>query len=117
MFGVLAFLAFALASHGWMIFAAIPLLGLWGIAGPAMQSLMSQRVDPTSQGKLQGAVNSLRALTGMIGPLIFTQVFAVAIAPYIQVHVPGAPYFLASLLMLASFSVAYVVARPAPRNT
>lgn len=111
-FGVLAFIGFAMASRGWMIFAAIPLLGLWGIAGPAMQSLMSQRVDHTSQGKLQGAVNSIRALTGMIGPLIFTQVFAAAIAPHVRIHIPGAPYYLAALLMFASVSVAYVVARP-----
>jgi len=117
LFGTLAFLAFALASRGWMIFAAIPLLGLWGIAGPAMQSLMSQRVDHTSQGKLQGAVNSIRALTGMIGPLIFTQVFAAAISPHISVRVPGAPYFLAAALMFASVSVAYIVARPAPVMT
>ena len=111
-FGFLAFTGFALASRGWMTFAAIPLIAMWGIAGPAMQSLMSQRVDPTSQGKLQGAINSLRAITGMIGPLLFTQVFAVAISPHVRVHVPGAPYFLAALLMLGSASVAYVVARP-----
>jgi DHA1 family tetracycline resistance protein-like MFS transporter len=111
-FGFLAFLAFALASRGWMAFAAIPLIALWGIAGPAMQSLMSQRVDPTSQGKLQGAVNSLRAITGMIGPLLFTQVFAMAISPHVSVHVPGAPYYLAAFLMLASASVAYIVGRP-----
>jgi DHA1 family tetracycline resistance protein-like MFS transporter len=41
LFGCLAFTGFAMASRGWMIFAVIPLLGLWGIAGPAMQSLMS----------------------------------------------------------------------------
>jgi DHA1 family tetracycline resistance protein-like MFS transporter len=116
MFGFLAFGGFALASRGWMIFAAIPLIALWGIAGPAMQSLMSQRVDSTSQGKLQGAINSLRAITGMIGPLLFTQVFAAAISPHVRVHVPGAPYFLAALLMLASASVAFIVARPAVRG-
>jgi hypothetical protein len=49
----------------------------------------------------------------MIGPLIFTQVFAMAISPHVRVHVPGAPYFLAALLMLVSASVAYVVAKPA----
>ena len=112
-FGFLAFIGFALASRGWMAFASIPLIALWGIAGPAMQSLMSQRVDPTSQGKLQGAINSLRAITGMIGPLLFTQVFAIAISPRVRVHVPGAPYYLAALLMLASASVAYIVGRPA----
>ena len=114
-FGCLAFLGFALASKGWMIFAAIPLIALWGIAGPAMQSLMSQRVDPTSQGKLQGAINSLRAITGMVGPLLFTQVFAMAISPHSARHVPGAPYFLAAALMLGSVSVAYAVARPVPK--
>jgi len=51
----------ASATRGWMIFATIPFDWLVGIAGPAMQSLMSQRVDPTSQGKLQGAINSIRA--------------------------------------------------------
>ena len=112
-FGFLAFMGFALASRGWMAFASIPFIALWGIAGPAMQSLMSQRVDPTSQGKLQGAINSLRAITGMIGPLLFTQVFAIAISPRVRVHVPGAPYYMAALLMLASASVAYIVGRPA----
>src|SRR5450432_193764 len=113
LFGCLAFTGFAMASRGWMIFAVIPLLGLWGIAGPAMQSLMSQRVDPTSQGKLQGAINSLRALTGMIGPLLFTQIFTAAISVKTAIHLPGAPYYLAALLMLVSASVAYVVAKPA----
>ena len=112
-FGFLAFLGFALAYHGWIIFASIPLLALWGIAGPATQSLMSQRVDPTSQGKLQGAINGIRAVTGMIGPLLFTQVFALAISPRTKVRVPGAPYFVAAALMLASLILAYIVARPA----
>jgi MFS transporter, DHA1 family, tetracycline resistance protein len=116
-FGFLAFTGFALASRGWMIFAAIPFIALWGIAGPAMQSLMSQRVDPTSQGKLQGAINSLRAITGMIGPLVFTQVFAIAISSHVSVHLPGAPYYLAGLLMLASASVAYLVGRPVENAT
>src|SRR6202158_146999 len=113
--GVLSFLGFGLASRGWLIFAFIPFLALWGIAGPAMQSLMSQRVDHSSQGKLQGAINSLRSITGMLGPLLFTQVFAVSIAPHRAVHVPGAPYFVAALLMLASLLLAVYVARPAPR--
>ncbi len=52
-------------------------------------------MDPSSQGKLQGAINSLRALTGMIGPLIFTQVFSVAISAKAIIHLPGAPYYLA----------------------
>lgn len=110
-YGVLGFAGFALATRGYLVLASIPLIALWGVAGPAMQSLMSRRVDHASQGKLQGAINSLRGLTGMIGPLIFTQVFAFAISPRAPAHLPGAPYLLASVLLLASIAIAAVVTR------
>jgi len=100
-----------------MFLCAIPFLGLWGIAGPSVQSLMSRRVDPTSQGKLQGAINSIRAISGMIGPLLFTQVLAIAISPSIRIHFPGAPYFLAGLLLFSSFTLAAYVTRPAAQAT
>jgi MFS transporter, DHA1 family, tetracycline resistance protein len=110
-FGCLGFLSFGLAPRGWILLCVIPLLGLWGIAGPAIQSLMSKRVDPSSQGKLQGAINSIRAITGMIGPLLFTQVFALAISPAFPLHIPGAPYYLAALLLTCSIAVATQVCR------
>jgi MFS transporter, DHA1 family, tetracycline resistance protein len=111
-FGTLGFAGFAFASRGWMILAVIPFIALWGIAAPAIQSLMSRHVDSSSQGKLQGAINSLRAVTGMVGPVLFTQVFALAIAPRASVHFPGTPYFLAALLLLSSLLLAVYVTRP-----
>ena len=72
---------------------------------------MSRHVDPSSQGKLQGAINSLRAVTGMAGPPLFTQIFAIAIAPRYAVHFPGAPYFLSALLLLSSLLLAVYVTR------
>ena len=110
-FGFLGFLGFALATRGWILLSAIPFIALWGIAAPAMQSLMSRHVDPTSQGKLQGAINSLRAVTGMIGPVLFTQVFSLAISPNRSIHFPGAPYMLAALLLLCSLLLAVYVTR------
>jgi DHA1 family tetracycline resistance protein-like MFS transporter len=111
-FGTMGFFSFAFAPHGWIFLSAIPFLGLWGIAGPSVQSLMSRRVDPTSQGKLQGAINSIRSISGMIGPLLFTQVFALAISPRTPFHFPGAPYFLAGLLLFSSLTLAAYVTRP-----
>jgi len=113
LFGVLGFAGFAIAPKGWGVLAAIPFIALWGVAGPAMQSLMSRYVDVTSQGKLQGAVNSVRALTGMIGPLLFTQVFSAAISPSARIHLPGAPYLLAATLLLSSALMATIVTRTA----
>jgi len=110
-YGFLGFAGFGVAWWGWGALAAIPFIALWGVAGPAMQSLMSQRVDASSQGKLQGAINSLRALTGMAGPLLFTQVFSAAISPTARIHLPGAPYFLAGALLVGALLVALAVTR------
>lgn len=110
-YGAIGFAGFAMASKGWLMLSSIPFIALWGVAGPAMQSLMSQRVDASSQGKLQGAINSLRALTGMAGPVLFTQVFAAAIGRHADLHLPGAPYYLAAALLLASLGVAVLVTR------
>jgi DHA1 family tetracycline resistance protein-like MFS transporter len=115
-YGFLGFAGFGLAWRGWGALAAIPFIALWGVAGPAMQSLMSQRVDATSQGKLQGAINSLRALTGMVGPLLFTQVFSTVIAENARMYLPGAPYFLAGTLLVAALVVAAWVTRVAAKG-
>jgi DHA1 family tetracycline resistance protein-like MFS transporter len=110
-YGVLGFVGFAVAWRGWGALAAIPFIALWGVAGPAMQSLMSQRVDATSQGKLQGAINSVRALTGMVGPVLFTQVFSATIARDARWQLPGAAYYLAALLLLSAMVLAVLVTR------
>jgi len=112
LFGTIGFAGFALAARGWIIMAVIPFIALWGIAAPALQSLMSRRVDPTSQGKLQGAINSIRAITGMAGPVLFTQIFTLAIAPESNFRLPGAPYFLAALLLFSGLLIAVYVTRP-----
>jgi DHA1 family tetracycline resistance protein-like MFS transporter len=111
-FGTVGFAGFALATRGWMLMAVIPFIALWGIAAPAIQSLMARHVDPSSQGKLQGAINSLRAITGMAGPVLFTQIFALAISPRYSFHLPGAPYYLAALLLGSSLLLAVYVTRP-----
>lgn len=76
-----------------------------------MQSLMSGHVDHTSQGKLQGAINSIRAITGMAGPPLFGYLFKFATAPKSSVHFPGAPYFLAGLLLFSSVLLTAYVTR------
>ena len=80
------------------------------MAGPAFQALMSRRVEPSAQGRLQGALASMSGVTGMIGPLIFTQIFAFAISSR-RLHVPGAPYLLSAALLSASLVFAAFVAR------
>jgi DHA1 family tetracycline resistance protein-like MFS transporter len=63
-------------------------------------------VGPTAQGQLQGAVGSLNGIANMIAPVLFTQVFALAIGRFQNRHVPGAPFLLAAALLLAALTVA-----------
>jgi MFS transporter, DHA1 family, tetracycline resistance protein len=109
--GVAGFTLFAAAPKTAVFFAGIPLVSLWGLASPPMQSLMSRRVQPGEQGKLQGALMSLFGVAGMIAPLVFTQVFALAIVPTRAAQLPGAPYWLAAALLTASFLIAWSVIR------
>ena len=110
-FGTIGFLCFALAPTALILMSTIPFIALWGIAAPAVQSLMSRHVDPSSQGKLQGGINSLRAITGMAGPVLFTQVFKHAISPGSSIKLPGAPYLLAAFLLGMSMLLAAYVTR------
>ena len=107
-FGALGFAIYGLAPTGAWFLTGIPFLAIWGLAGPAFQALMSQRVEATAQGRLQGAVASLAGVTGMLGPLIFTQIFAFGIASS-WLHLPGAPYLLSATLLGASLLLALFV--------
>ena len=100
---MLAFLAYGLASQGWMVPIIIVFGALAGVALPAIQGLVAGTVLPSEQGKIQGAFTSLTSLTAIFSPLIFTSglfsFFTSAAAPVI---LPGAPFFLGALLFLVS---------------
>src|SRR5439155_19042218 len=84
-----------------------------GFVQPALQSLMTRRVRPSEQGQLQGANASIAGLTGVIGPILFTLVFAWFISANAPATIPGMPFFVAAVLMLGSLAVAFRVTRAA----
>ena len=109
--GAAGFAAYALAPTGGWFLAGIPLMALWGLGGASSQALMSSLVGPEAQGQLQGANSSIMALAGLIGPGLFTLTFANAIKPGVGLYLPGAPFFLASILMAAALALAAWVTR------
>jgi DHA1 family tetracycline resistance protein-like MFS transporter len=112
--GIAGFAGFAFASNGLMLYLALPLVALWGVANPAIQSLQTRRVGVSEQGQLQGAQSSFNSIADMTGPLIFSQLFAAAIATGAPIHFPGAPYLLAAVFVTAAMIVCWPVARFAP---
>jgi MFS transporter, DHA1 family, tetracycline resistance protein len=93
---------FSFASSGWMMFAILIPYCLGGVAGPAVQSVISEQVTPSEQGELQGIITSIMSLTSIIGPLIMNNLFAYFSHPDALVNFPGAPFFAGGILMVIS---------------
>jgi MFS transporter, DHA1 family, tetracycline resistance protein len=107
-FASVGFAIYGLAWSTWIFLGAILVNSLWSLAGPTSQSLMTRRVLPSEQGELQGAIASLRGIAMLIGPGMFSLTFAFFIAP--EHRLPGAPWYLAALLLAVSLLIAWSVA-------
>jgi len=103
----LGLLLFTFATQTWMMFAFLVPYCLGGIAGPALQSIISGNVPPNEQGELQGALTSLMSLTSVLGPIMMTSTFAYFTGPTAPFYFPGASFLLGALLMLFSLVWAF----------
>lgn len=110
--GVAGFAIYGLATTTMGFWAGIPVMALWGLGGAAAMGIMSRLVSSSEQGQLQGANSSLVALAGLFGPYLFSYVFARSIGGDGAWHVPGAPFLLASAMLLAATALAWWVTRP-----
>ena len=87
-----------------------------GRVQPILPATVTRRVGPSEQGQLQGANQSLMAIAELFGPSIFTLTFAAFIAKDRSWDLPGAPFLLAAVLLLVSFSIGLVVTRESTSN-
>jgi DHA1 family tetracycline resistance protein-like MFS transporter len=111
-FGAAGFAIYGLAPTGPIFWIGVPVMALWGLATPSLQTLMTRLVEPTEQGRLQGALASLVGLASLIGPTVFTQTFAVFISERADLGLPGAPFLLAAVLVIAGMLLAWRTTQP-----
>jgi MFS transporter, DHA1 family, tetracycline resistance protein len=104
--GAVGFLIFGAAPTGHLFWLGIPVMALWGVAGAATQGLMTRLVRPEQQGQLQGATNSVQSVSQLLGPFLFTLTFAYFIGADAPLVMPGAPFLLASVLLIVALVVA-----------
>ncbi|MBB5046490.1 DHA1 family tetracycline resistance protein-like MFS transporter [Rhodopseudomonas rhenobacensis] len=104
--GALGFAIYAFAPNGPLFWIGIPVMTIWGIAGPATSSLMTRLVPADQQGQLQGANTSVNSVAELVGPSLFTLIFAYFIADGTPLHLPGAPFIVAGALLLVSMLIA-----------
>lgn len=120
--GVLGFAGYGWAPTAFWFWMMLPIMAIWGLANPGTQSLMTRQVPPYEQGRLQGALSSISSLANIFGPLVFGHVFAAFVHSgprqtqlAVGLEIPGAAFYLASLVLLSAFLLAWRVARP-PAN-
>jgi DHA1 family tetracycline resistance protein-like MFS transporter len=104
--GAAGLLIFAVAPTGPLSWLGIPVMALWGVSGAAIQSLMTRLVAPDQQGQLQGATTSVQSLSQLLGPFLFTLTFAYFIGAQAPLNLPGAPFLLASALLVLALVIA-----------
>lgn len=113
LYGILMYcfgmILFAFAGKAWMMFAILSVYCLGGIAGPALQSVISSKVPANEQGDLQGALTSVVSLTSIIGPPLMTNIFYYFTHDEAPFKFAGAPFFLGFILMgLSAYFVYHV---------
>ena len=111
-FGIAGFAILGLAPTDVWAWIGIPVISAWGFAGPSVQALMSRRVGANEQGQLQGANGSLQGIASMVGPTLFSLLFAYSIGAGKAWNLPGAAFLLAALLVAIAGMLAWQVTRP-----
>jgi MFS transporter, DHA1 family, tetracycline resistance protein len=117
-FGMTGFALYGLAPSPIFFWASMPVMMLWAVFTPAIQSLMTQRVSPSRQGQLQGGLASITALMGVIAPQLYTTLFALGISKTLPggVDLPGAPFLAASCSLCVALLIAYFAVRRSPTS-
>jgi DHA1 family tetracycline resistance protein-like MFS transporter len=97
----LAYIGYALATQGWMMYVVGLTTFLFALTYPSMNALASEQIPANAQGELQGAVASLGSLSAIIGPPLMTQIFSHFSDPTAAVYFPGAAFLAAAALTVA----------------
>ncbi len=114
LFSCLGLIGYAIAWEGWMVYAVIFLTALEGLADPPLRSIAAGKVPPSAQGELQGALTSVSSITTIIGPLIFTQLFAIFTGKNAPFVFAGMPYAVGAGLVFLALVIVVARVRPAP---
>lgn len=98
--------AFMGTDNGIVFLVAITIICL-PMYNATSQALMTRRVGPSEQGELQGALGSIRGISMLLGPGLFTAIFAQFVGPWRSAGVPGAPWLLSAAMYAIAFAVAW----------
>jgi MFS transporter, DHA1 family, tetracycline resistance protein len=104
----LAYVAWGVSTHGWMIYAVILCNVLGFTVAASLQSIISGAADPTTQGRTMGAVSSLQSLMAVVAPVIAAPLLGSVS------HLPpgdwrlGAPFYFCAAVQAVALILAWL---------
>ena len=114
LFAIGTYLGIALIPSGTAILIMTPVAALAGVIPIALTGIMSRQVADNAQGELQGALTSANALAMILSPLAMTATFAQFTRSNAPVYLPGAPFLVASALMVLALCLFVLRGRNTP---
>ncbi|MBS0379901.1 MAG: TCR/Tet family MFS transporter [Proteobacteria bacterium] len=99
---VIAYLGYAFATQGWMIYVFSLTTFVFALTYPSLNALASSQTPGDAQGELQGAVACLYSLSAILGPPLMTQIFGAFSGPRAPLNFPGAAFAAAAVLTVGS---------------
>jgi len=103
-----------LAPTGLYYFIGMPFGAFANFLQAGLLGLMTRRVLPTEQGRLQGSNQSIQGITSILGPLLYGLTFAWAVRNDAAWHMSGLPILISAGLLIVAFGVGLRVATSVP---
>jgi DHA1 family tetracycline resistance protein-like MFS transporter len=111
---ILAFVGVATAGSSAALYFWCGVSSLGGLAGPSVNSILSNQVAADSQGELQGIMASVSSVAMIFGPLLLTQTFTYFTSDSAPLYLPGSAFWVAALLTLAALIIFFQQIRRLP---
>ena len=102
---VAGLIALAFADQTWMVFALLPILAFGDISGPTISGYISNMVDESEQGEIQGIFASIEAMAAIISPPIMAGLFYMFTAKDNLPYLPGAPFLMSAVFAGAAIHI------------
>jgi DHA1 family tetracycline resistance protein-like MFS transporter len=101
--GATGFGEMGVAARGELFVLGLLSVALGGLATPALQALMSQKVSASEQGQLQGAATCITSIASLVAPPLFGQIYALSVRLDAQsARYSGASFLVAALVLLVA---------------
>jgi DHA1 family tetracycline resistance protein-like MFS transporter len=94
------------APSGLIFVLSMPVAAFGLLLGPALEAMLTKRVAPEEQGRLQGATKSLNGVAAIVGPPIYGAVFAWSLRQEGAAELSGLAVFVSAAFMAGCVALA-----------